>query len=118
MKKKKCPDSNNVTMSVPEGCEFNVEYTLSDGQSYLKGSDYDIDKHNSHFWDTDRNRDPFKEAKDIPGSTFRYNEDPILLDPRHKKLGGRLIINLEKLFKKSFILFVTVFPYRSCFWFG
>jgi hypothetical protein len=64
MKKKKCPDSNNVTMSVPEGCEFNVEYTLSDGQSYLKGSDYDIDKHNSHFWDTDRNRDPFKEAKD------------------------------------------------------
>ena len=40
----------------------------------------------------------FKEAKDIPGSTFKYNEDPILLDPRHKKLGGRLIINLEKLY--------------------
>ena len=40
----------------------------------------------------------FKEAKDIPGSTFKYNEDPILLDPRHKKLGGRSIINLEKLY--------------------
>ena len=40
----------------------------------------------------------FKEAKDILGYTFKYREDPILLDPRHKKLGGRLIINLEKLY--------------------
>ena len=39
----------------------------------------------------------FKEAKDILGYTFKYREDPIILDPRHKKLGGRLIINLEKL---------------------
>ena len=40
----------------------------------------------------------FKEAKDIMGYTFKYREDPIILDPRHKKLGGRLIINLEKLY--------------------
>ena len=40
----------------------------------------------------------FDEAKDIPGNTFKYMEDSILLDPRHKKLGGRLIINLEKLY--------------------
>ena len=40
----------------------------------------------------------FKESKDILGYTFKYREDPILLDPRHKKLGGRLIINLEKLY--------------------
>ena len=39
----------------------------------------------------------FKESKDILGYTFKYREDPILLDPRHKKLGGRLIINSEKL---------------------
>ena len=39
----------------------------------------------------------FNEAKDLLGNTFRYREDPILLDPRNKKLGGRLIINLEKL---------------------
>ena len=39
----------------------------------------------------------FSEAKDIPGSTFKYEEDSILLDPRHKDLGGRIIINLEKL---------------------
>ena len=40
----------------------------------------------------------FKESKDILGYTFKYREYPILLDPRHKKLGGRLIINLEKLY--------------------
>jgi hypothetical protein len=40
----------------------------------------------------------FKESKDILGYTFKYREDPIILDPRHKKLGGRLIINLEKLY--------------------
>ena len=39
----------------------------------------------------------FNEAKDLLGNTFRYREDPIFLDPRNKKLGGRLIINLEKL---------------------
>jgi len=40
----------------------------------------------------------FKESKNILGYTFKYREDPIILDPRHKKLGGRLIINLEKLY--------------------
>ncbi|MBA1339783.1 MAG: hypothetical protein FD548_000229 [Pelagibacterales bacterium] len=40
----------------------------------------------------------FTESKDILGNTFKYREDPILLDPRHKKLGARLIINLEKLY--------------------
>jgi folate-binding protein YgfZ len=37
-------------------------------------------------------------AKDIEGFTLRYREDPILLDPRNKSLGARLIINLEKLY--------------------
>ena len=40
----------------------------------------------------------FDEAKDIPGYTFRFRDDPVLLDPRDKNLGGRLIINLEKLY--------------------
>ena len=39
-----------------------------------------------------------KGSKDILGFTFKYREDPIFLDPRNKKLGGRLIINLEKLY--------------------
>jgi folate-binding protein YgfZ len=40
----------------------------------------------------------FEEAKDIPGNTIKYREDSILLDPRNKDLGARLIINLEKLY--------------------
>ena len=39
----------------------------------------------------------FKEAEDLAGSTTQYREDPVFLDPRNKELGGRLIINLEKL---------------------
>ena len=40
----------------------------------------------------------FDEAQDIAGFTLKYREDPILLDPRNKQLGARLIINLEKLY--------------------
>jgi folate-binding protein YgfZ len=39
-----------------------------------------------------------EKAKDNEGFTLRYREDPILLDPRNKSLGARLIINLEKLY--------------------
>ena len=45
--------------------------------------------------------DKFKSiegSKDQLGFTLKYREDPILLDPRNKKLGARLIINLEKLY--------------------
>ncbi len=37
-------------------------------------------------------------TEDILGFTMRYREDPIVLDPRNKNLGARLIINLEKLY--------------------
>ncbi len=40
----------------------------------------------------------FDAAKDQPGCTIKYREDPIFLDPRNKELGARLIINLEKLY--------------------
>jgi folate-binding protein YgfZ len=40
----------------------------------------------------------FNNTKNVPGNTIKYREDPILLDPRNKELGGRLIINLEKLY--------------------
>jgi hypothetical protein len=38
-----------------------------------------------------------KNAKDSEGNTLKYLEDTIVLDPRLKDLGGRLIVNLEKL---------------------
>ena len=40
----------------------------------------------------------FEGTKNEPGNTIKYREDPILLDPRNKDLGARLIINLEKLY--------------------
>ena len=40
----------------------------------------------------------FDDSKDVSGCTIKYREDPIFLDPRNKKLGARLIINLEKLY--------------------
>tara|TARA_Y100000590_G_scaffold129148_1_gene147660 strand:- start:1057 stop:1947 length:891 start_codon:yes stop_codon:yes gene_type:complete len=38
-----------------------------------------------------------ERSKDELGFTLKYGEDPILLDPRNKQLGARLVINLEKL---------------------
>jgi folate-binding protein YgfZ len=40
----------------------------------------------------------FEGSTDISGNTIKYREDSILLDPRNKDLGARLIINLEKLY--------------------
>ena len=40
----------------------------------------------------------FDGAKEISGFTIRYREDPVILDPRNKQLGARIIINLEKLY--------------------
>ena len=37
-------------------------------------------------------------AIDKEGYTLKFREDPLFLDPRNKKLGARLIINLEKLY--------------------
>jgi len=47
------------------------------------------------------NREKFLEfegAKDVAGNTIKYREDSIILDPRNKDLGARLVINLEKLY--------------------
>ena len=38
-----------------------------------------------------------EKVKNEPGFTTKYNEDHLILDPRNKELGARLIINLEKL---------------------
>ena len=39
-----------------------------------------------------------ENAKDENGFTMKYREDSIILDPRNKELGGRMIVNLEKLY--------------------
>ena len=40
----------------------------------------------------------FENSKDVAGNTIKYRSDPIFLDPRNSDLGGRIIINLEKLY--------------------
>ena len=40
----------------------------------------------------------FENSKNLNGYTLKYREDSIVLDPRNKDLGARLIINLEKLY--------------------
>ena len=39
-----------------------------------------------------------ENAKDQEGHTIKFREDTLILDPRSKLLGARLIINLEKLY--------------------
>ena len=40
----------------------------------------------------------FEKSENKEGNTVKYREDPIILDPRYKELGARIIINLEKLY--------------------
>ena len=39
-----------------------------------------------------------ESSKDLEGYTIKFREDSLILDPRSKLLGARLIINLEKLY--------------------
>ena len=68
---------------------------------YKLRSDVEIMNLSNEFVIAAFNRDKFLKfegAKDEPGNTIKYREDSILLDPRNKELGARLIINLEKLY--------------------
>ena len=68
---------------------------------YKLRSDIEIMNLSNEFVVAAFNREKFLKfdgAKDNPGNTIKYREDPILLDPRNKNLGARIIINLEKLY--------------------
>ena len=52
----------------------------------------------------------FEGAKDILGNTIKYREDSIILDPRNKDLGARIVINLEKLYLSLKKLELNVSP--------
>tara|TARA_B100000029_G_scaffold402821_1_gene402428 strand:+ start:338 stop:1213 length:876 start_codon:yes stop_codon:yes gene_type:complete len=39
-----------------------------------------------------------ENSKDREGHTIAFRDDPFFIDPRNKKLGARVIINLEKLY--------------------
>ena len=54
-----------------------------------------------------------ENSKDEEGFTIKFREDPLLLDPRNKKLGARLVINLEKLYLSLKKLGLTVSDIRE-----
>tara|TARA_R110000765_G_scaffold97266_2_gene183005 strand:+ start:4149 stop:4586 length:438 start_codon:yes stop_codon:yes gene_type:complete len=58
MKKKK---DKTVTMSVPEGLEFDTPYTRSTTIDDLIHDEKDYNR-NKFYWDVDRNKDPWKPA--------------------------------------------------------
>ena len=62
MKKKKSQDSStNVTMSVPEGCDFDVDYNVDLG-------------HNKHYWESNRNQDPWRVPESV---NFAWHLDKV-----------------------------------------
>ena len=83
-------------------CEKSqVEALFKQLSIYKLRSDVEIMNLSNEFVVAAFNREKFLQfegAKDEPGNTIKYREDPILLDPRNKDLGARLIINLEKLY--------------------
>ena len=82
-------------------CEKNLIDGLIDKLNIYKlNSKIEILNLSNEFEVAVINREKFLELKnsqDLEGNTVRYNNDPIVLDPRSKYLGGRLIVNLEKL---------------------
>ena len=83
-------------------CEkFQTESLFKQLNVYKLRSNIEIMNLSNEFVVAAFNREKFlkfENTKDISGNTIKYREDPILLDPRNKNLGARLIINLEKLY--------------------
>jgi folate-binding protein YgfZ len=83
-------------------CEKSqIEALFKQLNTYKLRSNVEIMNLSNEFVIAAFNRDKFlsfEGAKDNPGNTIKYREDYILLDPRNKNLGARLIINLEKLY--------------------
>ena len=83
-------------------CEKNqIDELFKQLSLYKLRSNVQILNLSNEFVITALSYDKFKSiegSKDQLGFTLKYIEDTILLDPRNKKLGARLVINLEKLY--------------------
>jgi len=79
----------------------NIEDLYKQLKLYKLRSKVEILNLSNEFVIAALSRDKFlsiDNTKDITGHTVKFREDTILLDPRDKELGARLIINLEKLY--------------------
>ena len=90
-KKKK----STVTMSVPEGIEFNTSYSLAD--AHIK------ERHNEHYWDTDRNKDVFQKVSPSVSFDERLDKEikaiSDLLKSKNKAYGNTAL-NPSNVFSK------------------
>ena len=78
-KKKK----DTVTMSVPEGMEFNTSYSISKGRS-------------EHYWDMDRNKDPNNFSDKLDEEVKKIVD---LLKSKNQAYGNTAL-NPTKIFSK------------------
>ena len=83
-KKKK----DTVTMSVPEGMDFNTSYTLAD--MHVE------EKYNKHYWDTDRNIDPNSFSSKLDREVKAISD---LLKSKNKAYGNTAL-NPTNIFSK------------------
>ena len=83
-------------------CENNqVEELINKLNIYKLNSKVEILNLSNEFQVAVISNDKFltlDNSKNIEGNTTTYRDDPFLVDPRNKKLGVRVIINLEKLY--------------------
>ena len=81
--------------------ENSTKELIKDLSKYKLRSKVEIEDCSSEFVIGVINDSKFKELKDELKSnenTITYRDTPIFLDPRNKKLGARIISNLEKLY--------------------
>ena len=83
-KKKK----DTVTMSAPEGMDFNTSYTLADMHVN--------EKYNKHYWDTDRNIDPSSFSSKLDREVKTISD---LLKSKNKAYGNTAL-NPTNIFSK------------------
>ena len=85
---KKKNKKDNVTMSVPEGMDFNTSYTLAD--MHVE------EKYNKHYWDTDRNIDPNSFSSKLDREVKAISD---LLKSKNKAYGNTAL-NPTNIFSK------------------
>ena len=91
----------NVKGYLLDCSENSTKELIKDLSKYKLRSKVEIEDFSSEFVIGVINDSKFKELKDELKSnenTITYRDSPIFLDPRNKKLGARIISNLEKLY--------------------
>ena len=81
--------------------KYQIEDLYKQLTVYKLRSKVEINNLSNEFVIAALSKDKFAEFNNEDcntGMTIKFREDPVILDPRCKKLGARIIINLEKLY--------------------